>query len=92
MATITINGKTFEAKPLLVGMIRKNPDAIKNMTGEVPEVDDRTDRAIALLKIAFPDLADEDFENSAPGVLWDAAFKAIQATYARPEEPAPAVN
>ncbi len=76
-------------KPLTYGVVRKNSDVLNALQG-VQGFDDAVPASIALLKLADPPFTDEELDDMTPGGIVATAGDLYRATFARPEETAPA--
>ena len=90
MLTITLNGKAIQVEPLTFGQVKANADTFNKIAEQGLASIERTEAAAAFLRIAIPELTEEDLDNSAPGALMAASLGIYMATFARPEGPAPA--
>ena len=87
---ITLNGKTIPVTPLTYGVVKANGDVVDQVAKTGLSSMERTEASIAFLRLAVPDLAPEEIDNSAPGALMAAAMTVYMATFSRPEAVAPA--
>jgi hypothetical protein len=82
-----LNGITLN--PLTYGVVRRNKEAIDKVATEGLSSQERTDAAMALLKLAAPDAPEDAFDAATPGAIMVAALAVYSGTFARPEDPAP---
>ena len=77
-------------QPLTYGVIRKNQPVVDALTSEGFTIAQRIEASVAFLKLAFPEATEEDFDALSPIALQVIAGDLWKATFARPEETAPA--
>lgn len=77
--------------PLPYGVIRKNQDVVDAFTKTEPGITrlQLTAKAVAFLKLGWPDVTEEELDRHSPGAIEAAAFALYKATFARPEDAAP---
>ena len=81
--------KTFQGQPLIpltYGQVKANKGTIDALTAPGQDSIQRTESAVEFLKISEPDA---DFDTATPGAIQKAALELYEATFARPEDPAP---
>jgi hypothetical protein len=84
-----INGKEIQAIGLSYGAVKANGDLLDNLTATGKTNMERVAASVDLLKLALPELTDEDIDATAPGSLLSGALAIYQATFSRPEDLAP---
>jgi hypothetical protein len=77
--------------PLPYGVIRKNKDVVDAFTKTEEGITrmQLTAKAVAFIKLGWPDATDEDLDVYSPGTIEAAAFALYKATFSRPEDVAP---
>ena len=73
--------------PLTFGQVKANKAALDTLTGSGVDVVDRLVAAETLLKTSAPEAS---LEDETPGAVLKAASDLYTATFARPEDAAPA--
>ena len=71
---------------LTYGALKANSAVVDGLTSAGLDPIQRTDAAVAFLKLVFPD---GDYDGLTPGVINVAAAELYSVTFSSPEEPAP---